>query len=215
MTPRAYLSNIAPAWTFSRQEDALRVAIPSYPSGANVYRDSLDPTERRGHAVASLLQRASLLRSTTRKVDSPIYVASLAVLAWTIEDMLDCITRIAARGAELHVLDAGLQIGVGADVHALRQAVEAFTVGRKARAAGEAGLLGGEVSGKRRREQAKQAAETIRNVWCLPTSDYPTAELLKTAGISLNTAKLHLGPRPDAQRAHQAAIKRRKGKENA
>jgi hypothetical protein len=135
-------------------------------------------------------------------------VATLAVFAWSVEEMLECLTLVASRHSTLIVLDAGLRITSKADAAILHKAVQAFSAGRRSRSGSEAGLTGGEISAKRRSAAARAAAETIRHEWSLPSVDFPTAHLIARAGISLNTAKQYLGARPAAQKFHKASLKR-------
>jgi hypothetical protein len=153
-----------------------------------------------------------MLRPTGRKgSDEAIYVASLAVLAWTAEDMMEALTQAMARGATVHVLDAGLIITPKSDAATLHGAAKAFADGRRRRAAAEAGKTGGEISAQRRANMAKAAAESIRREWSLPSKEYPTLDLLRAAGISRNTAILYLGKRKVAQNLYQAGQKRKQG----
>jgi hypothetical protein len=210
MTKTAYLSNICPRWPIERQEATLANAIEGWPKSVNILRDELTVRDRRAHKTDTLTGRAAMLRKSSRRDGGEIYVASLAVLAWAVEDLLMCITSAAERRSTIVVLDADLHIDASANAAVLHKAIEAFAAGRRSRIAGEAGMLGGEVSGARRSAVAKTAAETIAYEWGQPGTLYRTKDLLARAGISMNTAKLYLGSRPAAQRAVAAAIKRKK-----
>lgn len=207
MVDRIYISNISPLWSEDRQEALLREAIPSYPNGATVYDDILTPRERRAHKAPSLVNRDQMLRPTSARRPATIYVASLAVFAWTEGDMLKAITAAAAKGMTIQVLDAGLTIGPDAGAAVMSQAIEAFTQARKRQTEYEKGQRGGEVSARKREEKARAAADTIRAAWA--RRDESTKDLLARAGISLNTAKRYLGSRPIAQRARDGADKRK------
>lgn len=212
MSTRAYLSNIHPRWPYDRQERALSVGVPGWPKGVAIYRDELTPSQRKRHMVGDLEGRIALLRQTTRgrKGAEGIYLASLAVLAWTLPDMLECLTLAQSRGSTVHVLDTGLVLPPDAGPAALHQATRDFATGRKS----STGMVGGEISARLRSEAARAKAETIRAEWELPSEDYPTLTLLARAGISRNTAKLYLGSRAEAQRVHEAARKRRVRRES-
>jgi hypothetical protein len=207
MSIRAYISNLHPRWPVDRQERSLSVGVPGWPKGVAVYHDDLTPSQRKRRAVGELEGRIALLRQTTRgrKGGEDIYVASLAVLAWTLADLLECLTLAQSRGSTVHVLDTGLVLAPDAGPTALHQATKDFATGRKSSIA----MAGGEVSGRLRSEAAKAKALTIEAEWKLPSEDYPTMALLARAGISRNTAKLYLGSRAEAQRVHEAAKKRR------
>ena len=197
---RAYLSNISPAWTIDRQEVVL-------PPGAQQFRDVLDARDRYAHQPDRLTQRAAMLRPT-RRHGGEIVVASLAVLAWTAEDLMACLTLAMQRGASVRVLDADLTIAPDSGPDVLHQAAQAFAASRKRDQAAARGERGGAVSAAARVAKATNKAETIRAEWALPSEDYPTLALLGKAAISRNTAKLYLGPRSAAQRIHQAKTKR-------
>lgn len=210
MNERSYTSNISPLWPIKRQEALLKEAFPGWPRGVTTFHDEIEARDRRGHSPALLGKRTEMLRPTTRKGSTErITVASLAVLAWSAEDMLECLTLALARGATVRVLDAGLEIPPTTDAPVLHQAAVAFREARTRGVVMERGKAGGEASGAAKRDAAKAKAELLRPYWCLPSEDYPTDPLLKRFGLSRNTAKLYLGPRDAAQRNHQAALKRK------
>lgn len=210
MNERVYLSNISPLWPFKRQEEMLAAAFPVWPKGVTVFRDELDARDRRGHATAVLASRASMLRPASRKAGAErITVASLAVLAWSAEDMLECLTLALARGATVRVLDAELSINPTPDAAILHEAAKAFREARTRQVSIVRGKIGGMASADLRKAEAKAKAMTIEAEWRLSSEDYPTADLLAKAGISRNTAILYLGKRHAAQAAHQASLKRK------
>lgn len=217
MTSRAYISNLSPAWPISRQEALLAAAIPGWPAGVRVFRDVLEAKARQGHSTALLVERGKLLRLSSRGAGETILIAALPVFAWGADDLLSCITAAAARNATLRVLDVGLTIlptSTAADLHT---ALTAFATSRRRALEQGRASIGGQVSAAKRSGDAKAAAETIRAQWALPSDDYPTLALLDKAGISRNTAKLYLGKRSDAQRIHQAGLKRaatKRGRDN-
>lgn len=203
MNKRAYLSNISPLWPISRQEELIDACGP-----VEVFQDILSPKERKGHGICTLKQRQAMLRPSCRDAGEIIYVAALAVLAWSAEDLLVCLTLANARGAIVEVLDCDLSIPPGAGSDVLHEAVKAFAASRQRDAAYVRGKRGGETSGAQRAAQARAKAETVRAEWALPSDLYRTVDLLVTAGLSRNTIKLYLGPRDVAQKTHQASLKR-------
>ena len=210
MSERAYLSNLSPLWPAARQEALLLEAFPAWPKGVTVFRDDIDARDRRGHSTELLVKRSEMLRGTTRKGHTErITLASLAVLAWSAEDMLECLTLALSRGATVRVLDVGLSIPPTPDAVILHEAAKAFRTSRTRGVVMDRGKAGGMASAAQRIAEAKAKAETIRAEWALPSDDYPTLDLLAKAGISRNTARLYLGKRDVAQREHQAALKRR------
>lgn len=202
--PRAYLSNISPHWPFPKQEAALAAVVPN---GSPTYRDTLSIARRKAHVAADLTQRTAMLRRTTRQADNEtIYVASLAVLAWTADDLTGVLAAAAERHATVVVLDAGLSIPPDAPMAVVHQALQEFARGRR-RAYTELGRhAGGIISSQRRAERAKAGCERIADRWRLPTQDYPTPDLLREADVSRNTANQYLGRRPDAQKKHRNAL---------
>jgi len=71
------------------------------------------------------------------------------------------------------------------------------------------GNPGANASLKARAVRSKGKAEIIKDRWIISPKKYPTADLLKEAGVSLNTAKAYLGKRPIAQYNYQAKMKRK------
>ena len=152
-------------------------------------------------------QRAELLQATSRTRGRDVYVASPAVLAWTPQDMLESLAALAARGDTVHLLDAGLVLTPTSGAAELHQVVVAFG---RAREPTRVGRSGAEVSGARRAAASLAAVEKVRARWPLPSSEHPTAALIAEAGIARGTIEKLLGKRPEVQRRHAAAVKRRK-----
>lgn len=200
-------------WPIPSQEALLSAALEGYPRGVVVWLDKLDPGERRGHRISLLIERENMLRPSARRTGPDIYMASLAVFAWTADDMLEQLTFAMKRHATIHALDAGLVIPPNAGADILHQAVIEFAKGRKSRLGLSAGRVGGKISAERRSAAAKTAAESVRAEWRLPSEAYPTIELIEKSGVSLNTLKTYLGRRSDAQRDYLAAEKRREKRE--
>jgi hypothetical protein len=191
---KAYLSEVSPWWTMERQETALADVL----LGARVFRDVLDVRACRSHQPASLVQRAAMLRTTTRGGSETIHVASLAVLAWGEDDMRAVLAAMAARGAVL-VSSEGYQGDPLIAWHAAR---------KRSRLEGAA-LKGSAVSAERRRAASMASARLIEDRWPLSSTTHPTKVLLAECGLSLNTVKAHLGPRPIAQYKHRLKQARR------
>jgi hypothetical protein len=195
MINRTYTSNLSPRWPFDKQEALLRT-LDGWPKGYAALRDDLDVRARRAHKAASLVGRASLLRPSRRSDGETIYVASLAVLAWSVGDLLAVLTAAGMRGAAVVALDVGLTIPPSDVSAVLHQAMQAFELSRKADAALKAGEAGSKVSVQRRTDAARAKCEIIRVRWLRPAYEHLTIDLLKEAQISRNTAKYYLGARP-------------------
>jgi hypothetical protein len=184
----------------------LRAALPGYPTGVIIRLDKLSPDDRKAHRIDDLVNREMMLRPSGRK-GGVVYIASLAVLAWSAEDMLSCLTRAASRGMTVRVLDADLTIGADARAALLHKAAQAFAAARERRREIERGRTGGSISGKKRSDAARAKAEAIKLKWA--DERFRTVDLLKEAGITYNTAKLYLGSRLLVLQAQAAAAKRR------
>lgn len=200
---RVYLSNIRPRWPIERQEEVLDRELAGW-RRMSVYRDILPPRARQSHGPADLTERADMLRPTRRPNGQPVYVASLAVLAWTLPDFLAVIGAMAARGDTLIGLTEGATLAPEAGAADVAKAGEAFVTATR-RTTGEGPGKGGRISGERREARAKAACEAIRERWALPLDQHPTLALLAEAGVSRATAKKHLGRRDEAQRKYQLA----------
>ena len=200
MTVKVYLSEVSAFWTFERQEAVLAAVLP----GAKVFRDVLDRRVRRAQSPASLLDREKLLRSTSSPdLDETVYVASLAVLAWSLDDLRTVLAVLARRGARLVSMDDGDP----EDVPAAWQAASA----KARRAAG--GETGGNVTRRNMEAAYAPRVKAIAQRW--GDSAYSTAELLREAGVSRNTAIKYIGTtRGDAIRKEAARLKRKAKKEN-
>ena len=214
MAKRVYLSNISAVWSFPAQEKALAV-LPGWPRGYIVFRDELDARQRRLRSAVHLAQRAEMLHGTTRPgLMEAVYMAALPVFAVSMEDMIASLTLAGTRGATVHFLAEGLVVSPASGAETLHQVALAFIEGKRASRAKGAG----QISADKRSDEARAKCETIRPMWPLASEDYPTQTLLDQAGVSLNTAKLYLGARPEAQRLHrieltrQAAASKRKAK---
>jgi len=204
MITRIYLSNIAPGWPVDRQKELMAARVPGWPD-VPTYVDLLSPAKRKAHVPTSLVQRAELLRATSRPGSAEeIVVASLGCLAWEQADFLQCVAAASQRGATIIALDTGRRIEPTASPSAIADANQEFLARRRSKGgSGPAGYL---VSAGRRAANAEAAAMGIKDRWSLPTKDYPTDDLLAEAGICRNTANQYLGHRPDAQRKHRNAL---------
>lgn len=209
MTARVYFSNIVAAWSIERQEKLAAEKVPGWPR-VEVYREDVAPRHRKSHAADALVERNNaLLRKTGRRgARETIYVASLALLAWELRDFQRCLVAAEARGATVVALDTGTEIPPDANRKALADAGDEFVSRRKsAQTEGSLGTEGGKIAGARRWTAAEERCQKIAAKWPLPSEQYPTAVLLKEAGLSRNTVKLHLGKRSLAQDTHQRSMK--------
>lgn len=210
MPIKAYLSNISPRWPIQRQEEVLRGAIPGWPKGITIFRDVLDLNQRRAHRKNDLVERAALLRGTSR--GSEIVMATLAAWDWSAEGMLAAITLALSRGDVIRVVDGDLRLQPGASAADLVGVTAAFEASRKIDKAILRGSPGGKVSAEKRAAEARRRALEVMPLWRLPSSEWPQAAVAIKANLSLNTLKLYLPPRKEAQhdyKVEQSRLKKR------
>ena len=197
MRTRIYISEINPWWTIERQEAALADVM----KGATVFIDRLDPRQRRAHRAEALDQRAVMLRPSTRH-GSPerFYVASLAVLAWTEEDLLSVVQTIKERGSDL-VSMSEKQVG---DV------VAAWKLARARARVSRVQLQGAAVSAANRRADSLVKWDMIKDRWHLKEHSGP--KLLDEAKLTRNTVNaINNGKTREVLIAqHERRMKRRK-----
>lgn len=216
---RAYLSNIVRIWPIDKQEQAHVAGTPGWPDVAT-YRDEVKPRARKAHSAEALTERAFMLRRTgRRRGEETVYVASLCVLAWTPEDWMQCMAQLADRNATVVALDTGRTLPPDAGQVERAAAFSEFLAGRRRAQTGEGRKVGAKISADRKKQDSARRAELIRADWPLRLTS--TKELLLRAGttrkrrgvefvvpMAYSIAKRHLGPRPEAQAAHERALKR-------
>ena len=205
MIEKAYLSTICAAWPIERQQAALGDRKP-------VYMDKLGPKAIRNGNPAALVERAAMLKPTSRKLPEQITVASFRCLAFSVVDLAAVIAAAAARCATLHALDTGVTIQPDAAGALVADQIAAF--GKVVRRGGQ-GRTHAEIAEQREADSAERC-KLIAPDWPKPTP--PTRELLVRAGVKPGkpmaraTAIKHLGPRPAAQRAYQNELNREAGR---
>lgn len=209
MRSKVYLSNIAPHWPLGRQEAMFAEKVPGWPK-VSTYCDVLLPSVRKAHNASSLVERASMVRPTSRRNGGgeTVYVASLPCVAWGMNDLTGFLASLMERSATLVVLDVGLTIPPDAGARVLNKAVETFAATKRQRVVGGS-IVGATISANKRRAATDDAIARIRDRWPLPSKDYPTKALLTEAGLTYNTARDRLKARPEAQKWHLAAQKRK------
>lgn len=216
MLAKVYMSNISPLWPFARQEKIIASALVA--RGITERKDFVDDltlNERKAHHEEHLIQRAQLLRPSTRKDGGLIVLPSLAAFAWSVEGMMSALTRAAANKATVWVIDADITLKPKVDAGAWAKAADAFRKARKREQAEERGKAGGDASAAKRSK--KEACESIADIWALSEGEpgyEKTDALLKRIGVkNYSTAVGHIGHRPIKQAARRAAEKRRATKE--
>lgn len=157
------------------------------------------------HKVTSYFNAEGLLsicRPTKRTTKDEIWVSSIAVLAPDEKSLKDSIRLLNARGCTVRAVEEGIIFGSPIPV---AKCVVAWKEARKKGAA----KIGGQKSADIRKANSSEAVSKIKDRWPMSSKEWPTKALLREAGISLNTAKAHLGKRPIAQYNYQAKMKRK------
>lgn len=200
---KAYLSEIDRWWTLDRQRELLaeRVAGWGNRDKVQVYTDTVNNRQRRSRMAEwkYLPARADMIRPTSRPAAYTIYVASPAILGWNADDVRAFQASLDHRARVFSVEDGCV----------VTDLVEAWQKARtKSRLEGAA-KRGGAMSAKVRGERVAAAVALIADRWPLPSKEWPTAALLKEAGVSRNGVNARLGGREKAQARYQAALKRK------
>lgn len=224
MQVRAYLSNVMTrVWPLERQEAVLAAGVPGWPD-VSIYRDRLSRGALKAHSPAALTERANLLRKTSRRTGETIYLASLAVLAWSAEDFMACLEAAQARNAAVVALDTERRIEPTAGARELREALSEFLAARRRDQTGNARKAAASVTAEKRKADSEARCALIRDDWGNPET--ATADLLLRAGtkrgrrmvpMAYRTAALYLGKRPlvlARQEATRKRIETWKGKRN-
>lgn len=203
MTVKIYKSNLS--WrSETYQDNLLMPVIPNW-SKYSFYVDELAESHRKKGGEKYMAQRAALLRPTSRPSLGDIYVASLAVLSKDEDDFTAFMESLKDGKARLISVEDQFEWSFKAPI---KEAVHAWRAA-KLKAQEGAAKIGGRISADNRKKKTLKAIERIKEFWPLSSDTYPTKDLLEDAGISLNTAKKHLGSRIVAQHNHRAAEKRK------
>lgn len=215
---RVYLSEISRWWTIERQTEVLSAAIDGWPKSVQVYTDLVHEKDRRSRCADLLTARQDALRPTGRPTQPSLYVASLAVLAWTEDDLINVVSGIIERGWMLFSVDDHHSFGSPSPAQTVRFVAErASLIWKGARIKSRlegAAKRGGAVSARVRGDRVSAGVEKIKDRWPLPSSEWSTAALLAEAGVSRNGVNARLGGREKAQIRYQAALKRKMKRSN-
>lgn len=143
-----------------------------------------------------------LFRPTNRKATDRLHVVSLAIIAKDERTFRDFLSKAKERKCEIVSKEDGRTFKLNGNTETL------VKWWKDARRSGSA-KIGGRISADKKKATTKEAVAKIEGRWPLSSKEWPTNVLLAEAGISLNTAKAHLGKRPIAQYNYQAAQKRK------
>lgn len=198
MAHRIFMSNISKAWPRERQLSVLGGA--AIDKGAPTYEDVLSRRGLQSSDPDLMVDRATMLRPTSRRSAETIWVASLAVLARTAEDLAKVFAAAAARHATIVSVSEGLSIPPDPHSAVLAQAHAAWKRGRL-KAQTEGGRLAGvRISAEKRRAKTAAALDKVREDWGRPSDEVPTAALIERSGMTYKSLHEHLGPRKKAQK---------------
>ena len=217
MVISVYTANLHRLWPFERQEALLRAGLSGYPESATCYRDELSADARRAHMPAALRQRALCFRATanTRR-DEQIILPTLAILAWTADDLIVTLAQAAERNALVRVLDSGLSIAPHEFAAKAALIGEQFMASRRREKEVHRGLAGGRASALARATHAQESAERVRPLWILPSALHSMKQIEDLSGLSRNTLKKYLRTREEARaEALLDGVKKRKAQKEA
>lgn len=133
-----------------------------------------------------------LLRPSTRKGRDRIHVMSLGVIADSEKKFRDFLADAKTRKVEIVSKEDGQTFVVNGNCENL---VKWWKVARTNGAA----KIGAQISAKNKKQATAMGIAKIKDRWPLPSEEWATKALLQEAGISYNTAKTLLPPRPVAQ----------------
>ena len=188
MALRAYLSNVTPGWSIARQTEVLAANVPGWPVA--IYQDELRPGVRRARNPAALVERAALLRPTSRRTVETVHVASIGVMAWRADDFAHVLEALGVRRATLVSHHEGLTFDCTRPADR-RRAVELFPTARAEGGRQKGRLVGARRSAELRNAASKAAAEKVRDRW--GAAGYTEKALVAETGFSRNTIVRWLG----------------------
>jgi hypothetical protein len=145
---------------------------------------------------------SSLLRPSSRNRRLRVHVVSFGVIAAREESFREFLDMAKKIKCEIVSYDDDKTFGVNGNCENL------VKLWKDARRKGAANI-GANVSAANKKAKSAIGIRLIKDRWPLPSSEWKTKDLLAEAGVSLNTAKAHLGKRPIAQYNHQAKLKRK------
>ena len=135
---------------------------------------------------------SQLFRKTTRKTDDRYHVDSLAILAKKEDEFREFLSEAKKRKAQIISREDNQTFAVNGNCENL------VKWWKDARRNGTA-KIGAQKSADNKKDIAKKAVELIREDWPKPSTEISTEALKERSGLSLNTIKKYLGPRPIAQ----------------
>lgn len=197
---RTYISNLSKAWPEAVQRGVIRDAVQRVQPGADPpeYCDRLTRRGLQARTADLLVERADMLRPTSRRGGETIFVAALGCLAVSPADLATVIALAAARRATIEVVADALTIPPDPPASILA-AVMATWEKRRRQGLHEAGRLAGQRAAvETRNAKTQKALALVEADWA---TDKPLAVLTARSGLTAKTLYKYLGPRADARRA--------------
>lgn len=208
MATKTYFSNLAPSWPIAAQEKLLRRRLPDLNMKA-AHCDELRARQLRSRNPEWLGDRAALVRPTSRANGSMIlHVATLAILAWRVDDFRRWAQQLADRGCiiEAHAEAMTFDLANGG----LEAAVAQFPISRTASGRLRGALSGAAASAATRNARSKAAADKIKDRWGDPA--HTALALCEEAGFTYHTMRRWLPRWEIAQARRERNAKRKAGK---
>ena len=137
-----------------------------------------------------------LFRQSIRKTEDRYFVDSLAILARKEDEFREFLAEAKKKKAQIISREDNQTFVVNGNCENL------IKWWKDARRNGTA-KIGARMSADRKKAVSAEGVAKIKDRWPLPTKEHPTMALLEEAGLSLNTVKSLLGPRPIAQYNHR------------
>ena len=211
MVIKVYVSNISPGpWPRERQLEILG-DVWSDTSG---YEDKISGVGRKTRRAKDLKDRASMLAAFRPGEGDELHVASLACLCFDDRDLLTVVAATDRACVTIIDRQSGLRIEPKTRPWKLAEARDAMEIARR----GDVTKGAREAAAEMRLARTLERIALIRPHWHL--RDHSTRELLEMAGerghpMAPQTARHHLGSRPQRQRDHENEQAREAGRKAA
>lgn len=204
MSVRIYRSNLLPTWPIERQNEVLA----PYLEGATIYEDELSEAKRQSRLAIHLIERAVLLRPTSRPPSGEmIVIPSPGMFAFDLHDLAIAMAAATERHAVVMFMDTGLTIQPDYSPKIGSELAEAFRKSKVRDRTSNGRKFGREVAAERVKLDVEARLALIRDDWKLRT--IPTKVLLKRAAkadgtaIAPATVRKHLGRRHVVQARYE------------
>ena len=209
MAAKCYISNLSGEWSHERQLEVLGDLANEF----SVYADKLSLVARKERRAVALKDRAALLASFRDGEGDELHVASWACLALGPDDLITLTAETDRLGVTIVVHDVDQRFEPGASPAKMRDARDALADAKRSRNT----ETPREAAARRRRERTEKRIALIREDWPKPSAEFSTKDLLARAGekgrpMAYETARQHLGHRPEKQDKHASELAREEGR---